>query len=270
MIVLHDMEAPEKGNTAESVAAYFAKGGPSPSSAHYCIDNDSIVQCVQDNVIAYHAPPANPYAIGLEHAGYASQSTTDWLDDYGKAMLGNSIRLSADLCRKYNIQPVFLTVDDLKAGRLNGITTHANISAAFHKSTHTDPGPQFPIGYYMFCLGSLLTPPQSAPNPVPPPVAPAPAPTPAAVDVLNWLKVGVFATKLQAAKRPYRIGDGAGNGLGQGVWFITAALQKAGQWILPTGEFDQHVKDQVVYYQQHHGLFADGTVGEKTISVMYP
>jgi hypothetical protein len=40
LIVLHCMDAPQKGNTAENVAAYFAGGSEGrPASAHFCIDN---------------------------------------------------------------------------------------------------------------------------------------------------------------------------------------------------------------------------------------
>ncbi|HSV33746.1 MAG TPA: hypothetical protein VLH87_06445 [Pyrinomonadaceae bacterium] len=45
LIVIHSMEAPEKGDTAEEIAKFF-QNPPKPASAHLCIDNNSIVQCV--------------------------------------------------------------------------------------------------------------------------------------------------------------------------------------------------------------------------------
>lgn len=145
-IVLHDMEAPEKATTAETVALYFTHPA-SPSSAHYCVDSDSVVQCVREQDIAFHAPP-NDNSIGIEHAGYARQTRNEWLDAYGSAMLVRSARLVAELCAKYDVPLVYVNADDLKAGK-RGITMHRDVSAAFRQSTHTDPGEHFPIHTYM-------------------------------------------------------------------------------------------------------------------------
>lgn len=161
-IVIHDMEMPEKPDAAEVCAAYFARG-ERQASAHYCVDNNSAVQCVRDTDIAFHAPP-NTGSIGIEHAGYARQQSSDWLDAYGTAMLRDvSAPLVRDLCARHGIPRVWLSVGDLKQGR-KGITSHNNVSLAFGKSTHTDPGPGFPIDQFMqWVIG-------------PPPVPPAPDP----------------------------------------------------------------------------------------------
>jgi hypothetical protein len=84
VFVVHDMEAPEKGDTAESVAAYFAGSNAPQASAHYCIDSNSVVQCVRDSDVAWAAPNANHDGLHFEHAGYASQIMKDWLDPFGK------------------------------------------------------------------------------------------------------------------------------------------------------------------------------------------
>jgi N-acetyl-anhydromuramyl-L-alanine amidase AmpD len=109
LIVLHSMEAPEKGTTAESVAKYFAGGsGGRKASAHYCIDDDSIIQCVDCADVAYAAPNANSVGIHLELAGYARQSREEWLDAFGTAMLRNAARLCAEvLIPKYGIPVTF-------------------------------------------------------------------------------------------------------------------------------------------------------------------
>lgn len=156
LLVIHDMEAPEKGSTAEDVANYFAGANAPQASAHYCIDNNSIVQCVKDMDIAWHAPGVNHNAIGLEHAGYASQTQQQWLDDYSNAMLNNSVDLAVNLCRKYNIPPVFVDAHGLSVHQ-HGITMHRTVNEAFHKSSHTDPGPNFPIQEYIRRVNSRLT-----------------------------------------------------------------------------------------------------------------
>lgn len=148
LVVVHDMEAPETAKTAETVAAWFAGPTAPRASAHYCIDNDSIVQCVRDMDVAWHAPGANHDGIGLEHAGYARQSRNEWLDPFGTRMLALSAKLAADLCTKYQIPIRHLSAADLLRGE-RGITGHADVTQAYHRSTHTDPGGDFPWDTYL-------------------------------------------------------------------------------------------------------------------------
>lgn len=148
LLVEHDMEAPETGTTAEAVARYFAHQvkGPKGSSAHFNIDNNSVVQSVFEKDVAWHAPGANHNGIGFEHAGYAKQTRAEWLDGYSKATLDRSIGLQIVKVAAYSIPVVRLAAADLRAGK-RGLTGHADVSAAFHRSTHTDPGAGFPWDY---------------------------------------------------------------------------------------------------------------------------
>lgn len=147
-IVLHDMEAPEKGETAENVAKWFAGKTAPQASAHYCCDNNSTVRCVWDSDIAWAAPGANAQGLHIECAGYAKQGRTDWLDGYSKAMLDTQvIPLVARLCKKYTIPAVKLTPQQVAAGK-RGICGHLDVTRAFPgKGTHVDPGPNFPWDY---------------------------------------------------------------------------------------------------------------------------
>lgn len=150
LIVLHCMEWPEASTSAEWCASFFAgKQGPAPrASAHYVVDDDTIIGCVPPDRIAWHAPGANGIGIGIEHAGYARQSRAQWLDDYSLRMLALSAELSAWLCRRFGIPVQFIMADHLRRGG-RGITTHAEVTKAFGKSSHLDPGPFFPIGDYV-------------------------------------------------------------------------------------------------------------------------
>lgn len=147
LIVIHTMESPEKPSTAEDVAAWFAGPNSPQASAHYCIDSNSIVQCVRDDDIAWHAPGANHNGLGFEHAGRAAQGRRGWDDLYSQAELHLSAELAAKKCHEFDIPPVWLHPSDLIAGK-RGITSHANVTLAFHKSDHTDPGPSFPAAHY--------------------------------------------------------------------------------------------------------------------------
>ena len=146
LIVIHDMEYPERWDAAEQVAKFFAT--TAEASAHHCIDCDSIVRCVLDKDVAWAAPGANHNGIHFEHAGYAKQRPADWGDDYSTAELKLSAMLAAEYCKKYSLPPEFVDEDGLKIGR-RGITTHYEVSKAFKKSTHTDPGVGFPMAHYL-------------------------------------------------------------------------------------------------------------------------
>jgi hypothetical protein len=161
VLVIHDMEAPEGPKTAENVAAYFADpkdkaGNPVKASAHFNVDCDSIVQSVREEDIAWHAPGANSNGIGIEHAGYARQTREEWLDEYSTATLKLSAKLVAELCKKYEIPAVWLTVDELKANK-PGICGHVDITNAFNGGKgHSDPGPNFPKDVYIQWVNEAL------------------------------------------------------------------------------------------------------------------
>jgi N-acetyl-anhydromuramyl-L-alanine amidase AmpD len=155
VLVIHTMESPEKPDTAESVANWFAGSTAPEASAHYCIDGNSVVQCVKDSDVAWHAPGANHNGLGFEHAGRAAQSADEWSDDYSLRCLEVSAELVAQKCREYGIPPVWLRVPDLLAGK-RGITTHVTVSQAFKRSTHSDPGTNFPVERYLALVKSHL------------------------------------------------------------------------------------------------------------------
>jgi len=148
LLVIHTMESPEKPDTAESVAQWFAGPTAPQASAHYCIDSNSIVQCVRDEDVAWHAPGANHNGLGFEHAGRAAQSPADWSDAYSTKMLELSAQLVAEKCKRYGIPAVWLHPADLRAGK-RGITGHVDVSNAFKLSDHQDPGPNFPVERYL-------------------------------------------------------------------------------------------------------------------------
>lgn len=148
LIGIHAMQAPEKGTTAESCAAMFARGDRR-ASAHWCHDSDSSVRSVKDKDVAWAAPNANRIGIHHELAGYSEQTPGEWRDPFSDAMLHIAAKHVADDCRTYEIPRVWLSVADLKAGKRWGITSHNNISLGLGGGTHWDPGPNFPVEYFM-------------------------------------------------------------------------------------------------------------------------
>lgn len=99
-------------------------------SVHFVVDDLTITQCVKEEDIAFHCLACNNFSIGIEHAGYARQTEDQWLTSFGTQMLKRSAKLTASLCKKWNI-PIKYTNKD------SGITTHINM------------GDKFPIELYI-------------------------------------------------------------------------------------------------------------------------
>lgn len=158
LVVIHDMEYPEALDAAEQVAQFFARQKKDPktgSSAHYNVDTDSVVQSVAEHDVAWHAPGANHNGIGIEHAGYAAQRAEQWADEYSDAELRLSARLSADLCTRHKLPAVYVDAAGLLRGE-RGITTHWQVTLAFKRGSHTDPGPNFPMAHYVGLVRAAL------------------------------------------------------------------------------------------------------------------
>ncbi len=147
VVVMHTMEIAERTDAAEICARWFATP-VSKVSAHYCVDADTVVQCVREKNIAWHARGGNTASIGVELAGFARQTRKDWADAYSTAVLDRAAALVADVCRRRAIPVRWLVAGDLAAGR-HGITGHAEVSKAYRKSDHWDPGPGFPVETFL-------------------------------------------------------------------------------------------------------------------------
>lgn len=148
LIVVHTAETPEDAQRAESLAGWAAGSTAPRASWHYAVDPDSVVQSVRDQDAAWAAPGANHDGIHVELAGRAGQTAAQWQDAESRAILRRAAGLFAELAEQHNIPLVWLDPDDLIAGR-RGITSHVNISRAFRRSDHWDPGPAFPRAQFM-------------------------------------------------------------------------------------------------------------------------
>ena len=147
VVVMHTMEIAERKDAAEICARWFASP-VSKVSAHYCVDADTVIQCVREKDIAWHARGGNTNSIGVELAGFARQTREGWADAYSTAVLGRAASLVADVCRRRAVPVRWLVAADLVAGR-RGITGHAEVSKAYRKSDHWDPGPGFPVERFL-------------------------------------------------------------------------------------------------------------------------
>jgi N-acetyl-anhydromuramyl-L-alanine amidase AmpD len=145
LLVVHSMESGETDRVAEGCAAYFARG-ERKASAHFCIDNNSTVQCVRTGDTAFGAAGANHDGIHFELAGRAGQTASEWDDRYSRALIANAGEIIRATARSYSVPLRWLTVAQVADGTTAGLCTHADVSKAFPavSTGHWDPGPHFP------------------------------------------------------------------------------------------------------------------------------
>jgi len=136
LIVLHSTENKLRDGTARSVALWFGGTSAPRASAHYIIGNDATIQGVYEEDVAWAAPGANRTGIQIEHVGQALK--TDWLAD-AMATLERSAKIAAEACNRWSIPDIFVDAEGLNRGE-RGITTHYEVTTAFKRSSHIDPG----------------------------------------------------------------------------------------------------------------------------------
>lgn len=154
-IVIHTAEIGESLEGAEALARVCASPTARKASWHFAVDANSISQSVKCEDVAWHAPGCNRVSIGIELSGRARQTPEEWNDAFSTSMLDLCTKLVATLCREYNIPPVWVDIEDLRAGK-QGLTTHNIVSKAFQQSDHWDPGPHFPFDAFLAKVRTLL------------------------------------------------------------------------------------------------------------------
>lgn len=122
-------------------------------SWHYAVDPTGAVQCSWDRIICWAAPP-NWRKIQIEMADWpkpwpSGRRTKMWWANLKRgwrwalpghrAMLRETAKLTAELLLQGNLPLQYVNARQLKAGQ-RGWTTHAQVTQAFHESTHWDPG----------------------------------------------------------------------------------------------------------------------------------
>lgn len=153
-VVIHATVSPCQRGGARANARYFQ----SPNSgglAHYIIDPGELIGCCDEDTACWHAPP-NHGSIGVELCD--PQTGDDWGDPDHHAMLQLAAELVRDICTRRGLPIVWLTPSELLAGD-TGITGHAQVSQAWHKTDHTDPGPYFPTDHFIELVAGPAAPP---------------------------------------------------------------------------------------------------------------
>ncbi len=139
IIVLHSTESQ---GTAAAVASYF-QSPSSGGSTQLVVGDDGCFRCVPDLKQPAGAPGANSDGLHIEVVGMAKWTREEWLER--PIRLDNCARALAEWSQTYRIPLAFVDAAMLKTGRARGVTTHREVSQAFKKSDHWDPGAGFPI-----------------------------------------------------------------------------------------------------------------------------
>ncbi len=150
LCVIHTAEAADlvgADNTAEGVANYFARADVK-ASTQLAVDRDSCVRMLPDLVIPWGASGANSDGLHVEICGRAAWSREKWLSQAIEPMLDRAAAKVAKWCWQYGIPRRWLTIAELHAGK-RGLTTHADVNAAFKRGSHWDPGPGFPRDWFL-------------------------------------------------------------------------------------------------------------------------
>lgn len=238
-VVIHDMEAPEGSSTAESVSAWSARELGIRSSWHVACDNDSSIQSVSAKNTAWHAPNANSGGFGIEQAGYARQSRSEWLDVYSLAVIDRTARVAAAVCVEYGIPVKHLSNDEIRAGH-KGIISHRDVTNALNGgSGHFDPGPSYPWDVLLAKVAGYVA--QINSGGIDTPVSPNITPPKPAAEVLRLGHYGPAVASLQTRLKAAGFNPG-----------------------VIDGDFGPMTQAAVIAFQKRNGLNPDGEYGPLT------
>lgn len=154
LIVIHDAEVADSPTTAEALLDLFASVRSPKASFHFAVDRNSVGQGVKIGDTAWAAPGANADGIQIELFGFARFTREKWLEPNEDKVLNWGALVVAELLVTFrrlggDISLKHLTVAEIKNPKQSGLVGHRDVNAAFHKSTHTDPGVEFPWDLFL-------------------------------------------------------------------------------------------------------------------------
>lgn len=126
--------------------ASYAKRRTDGVSCHVVADPSTVLQILDLDLDAHHVGSAwgNGRAIAFELVGRNSWSTAYW-----RRVIDRVAPAIAETCRIYSIPVRHLTVEQARKKIMKGIVTHNDARLAWGGTTHTDPGPNFPMDYLL-------------------------------------------------------------------------------------------------------------------------
>jgi len=165
LLVVHTSEGSEGAVSAENLCSFMTlpgdrvnpDGSKYGASYHYVTDTDRVLPATLDNVVAYAAAGANNDGLHICIPGKAAQTRDRWLDNVSRNYIRQLAAVMVDLALAYSIPLRSLPVVDIVKGAA-GYCGHVDISNAYHRSDHTDPGPSFPWDVLAADIAALTPP----------------------------------------------------------------------------------------------------------------
>lgn len=147
-LVVHTFESPRESGAAALKGRAAWQQADGSGSYHKLYSADGLSLRANDiDFISWSAhPTGNRYGVHYSALAYAADSRSTWLA-YG-AQLRAMARDIAYEAKLLGIPLVKISAADMRAGA-RGICGHADVSAAFRESDHTDPGNNFPWDVFM-------------------------------------------------------------------------------------------------------------------------
>jgi len=145
--VWHSAETGEGGGVARNIAGWFANPD-SGGSTNVSVDSSQVWGSVEwdDTPWSCRVSEVDRRAGSAELAGRASQSTGEWLDGFGLALLDRAARMFAETMYP-RVAVRWLTHDQIRQG-VSGMMGHGDVTYAYGVAGgHTDPGAGFPWGW---------------------------------------------------------------------------------------------------------------------------
>lgn len=145
VLVVHTSEGGETATAAEGLARFIStpRTETNLASYHYIADHDQVIPVVPDNYVAYANAGANHDGLSICHPGRAAQTSEQWDDEASSAQREQVARWLADKSAEHGIPLVKITATELVNGA-RGVCGHVDVTKAYKRSTHTDPGPNYP------------------------------------------------------------------------------------------------------------------------------
>lgn len=162
-VVVHTVEG---GESLNGIRALMTKPGDrqraawSPTNLVYygasydaiaCDDGTYDTVQLGNNAMGYpySAPPLNKYWLHIVMPGYSSQldANPGWRDPFSLGCIRAVARYIADMSKRYGFPIVQTFAAEMKAAGVEdctGYCGHVDVSYAFGKTDHTDPGKNFP------------------------------------------------------------------------------------------------------------------------------
>jgi hypothetical protein len=154
LVVIHSAVMACEVGAARKLGAWN-RDGTTGGSWHYATDPAETIQCSYDRYVTWAAPPNRTTWGGVLHVEMADwpapvpsvkgralaklRKTWRWRTLAHRKMLERTARLTAQLCRAYDLPPRYVSATAQRRG-VKGWTTHAARTAAYGQSTHWDPG----------------------------------------------------------------------------------------------------------------------------------